>query len=238
MTSAAMKRRSSASSNRQGILVIGIVVILVVVIAAIAIFLSGNHSGDVDVSSLPQERAADGGFQLGAPNAPITLVEFADFDCPHCQEYHPTITDYLNNYVVTGKAKFEYRVFPTAGGQLSQYTGQLLECAEEQKAGNFWKGYNLMFDYAFSGRYTQDVGRLLANDENLDYSTLLSCAADATQVQTDVNLGQQLGVTGTPAVMVRYGDGSPQFITYDGQTYNQGGVPYSVLAAVTDAVQQ
>ena len=78
---------------------------------------------------------ADGGFVLGNPNAPITMIEFADFACPHCQEYHPMITQFLADYVVTGKAKFEYRVFPTAGGQLSEYTGQLLECAEEQKAG-------------------------------------------------------------------------------------------------------
>ncbi|HVU11522.1 MAG TPA: thioredoxin domain-containing protein [Phototrophicaceae bacterium] len=239
MTSAAVKRRASNSANRQGIIVIAAVVILVVIIAGVAIYLSGgNKGGDVDVASLPQARQSDGGFVLGNPNAPITLVEFADFDCPHCQEYHPTITEYLNNYVVTGKAKFEYRVFPTAGGQLTYYTGQLLECAEDQKAGNFWKGYNLMFDYAFSGRYTQDVGRLLANDEGLDYSKLLSCASTATQVQTDINLGQQLGVTGTPAVMVRYGDGTPQFITYSGQTYNSGGTPYAVLSAVTDAVQQ
>ena len=238
MTSAAIKRRASNPPNRQGIIVIAVVVILVAVVAVIAILLSGNHNGDVDVSSLPQARAADGGFQIGNPKAPITLVEFADFDCPHCQEYHATITEYLNNYVVTGKAKFEYRVFPTAGGQLSFYTGQLLECAEDQKAGNFWKGYNLMFNYAFSGRYTQDVGRLLATDEGLDYSKLLSCAANATQVQTDINFGTQSGVTGTPAVMVRYSDGQAQFITYNGQTYNQGGVSYGVLSAVTDAAQQ
>ena len=239
MTSAAIKQRKASNPpNRQMIIIVAVVIVVVIGIFLFALSRSGNQGGDVDVSALPQERAADGGFQLGNPKAPITLVEFADFDCPHCQEYHPTITQYLNDYVVTGKAKFEYRVFPTAGGQLSFYTGQLLECAEDQKAGNFWKGYNLMFDYAFSGRYTQDVGRLLANDEGLDYSKLLSCAQNAQQVQTDINFGTQSGVTGTPAVMVRYGNGSAAFITYNGQTYNQGGVPYSVLAAVTDAAQQ
>lgn len=237
MTSAAMKRKASSPANRQGIVILGVVVIVVVVVALIAILLSGNQSGDVDVASLPQSRTADGGFVLGNPDAPITVIEFADFACSHCQEYHPTITKYLQDYVATGKAKFEYRIFPTAGGQLSVYTGQLLQCAEEQKAGSFWKGYNLMFTYAFSGRYTQDVGRLLASDEGLNYSELLSCADTATQVQADVSFGQQAGITGTPAVMVRYNDGAAQFVNFSGRTYSTGGPPYEVLATITDAVQ-
>jgi len=243
MTSTAIKRKPASQPNRQLITIVAIVVIVVAVVAIIAILLSGNKGGDVPLVTLPQARQPDGGFVVGNPQAPITLIEFADFACPHCQEYHPTITQYLNDYVMTNKAKFEYRVFPTAGGQLSEYTGQLLECAEDQKAGNFWKGYNLMFNYAFSGRYTQDVGRLLANDEGLNYSDLLSCASSATQVKTDESFGSNSGVTGTPAVMIRYNtggttDGQAQFITYNGQTYNQGGVPYSVLAAVTDAAQK
>lgn len=232
-----MKRKSSTPANRQGIVILGVVVIVVVVVALVAILLSGNQSGEVDVASLQQTRADDGGFVLGNPEAPITVIEFADFACSHCQEYHPTITKFLQNYVVTGKAKFEYRIFPTAGGQTSVYTGQLLQCAEEQKPGSFWNGYNLMFSYAFSGRYTQDVGRLLANDEGLNYSELLNCASTATQVQTDVNFGQQSGITGTPAVLVRYGDGPAQFVNFSGRTYSSGGPPYDVLAAITEAVQ-
>jgi protein-disulfide isomerase len=233
-----MKRKEQSPMNRQGLLIVGIVIIAVVVVAVIAILLSSrNSSGDVDVASLPQSRAADGGFVLGNPNAPITIIEFADFACPHCQEYHPEITKFLTDYVVPGKAKFEYRVFPTAGGVLSRTTGQYLECAEEQQPGAFWKGYNLMFSYAFSGRYTTEVGRTLANDLGLNYSELLSCADTATQVQTDMNFGDQAGVTGTPAILVRYGDNPAEFVSYNGRTYNQGGVPYTVLAAITDAVQ-
>jgi protein-disulfide isomerase len=120
---------------------------------------------------------------------------------------------------------------------LSQQTGQYLECAERQQPGAFWKGYNLMFDYAFGGRYTNEVGRLLASDLGINYSEMLSCASSATQVQTDIAFGSSAGVTGTPAVLVRYGDNPAEFVSYNGRTYNQGGVPYTVLAAITDAVQ-
>jgi protein-disulfide isomerase len=230
-----MKRRETAPMNRNVLIIGAIVIILVVIFGIIFITRSGSGSGDVDVASIPQSRAADGGFVLGNPDAPITVIEFADFACPHCQEYHPQITQFLTEYVATGKAKFEYRVFPTAGGMLSQQTGQYLECAEEQQPGAFWKGYNLMFNYAFSGRYTNEVGRLLASDLGLNYSEMLSCASTATQVQTDVAFGSQAGITGTPAVLVRYGDSPAEFVSYNGRTYNSGGVPFTVLAAITNA---
>jgi hypothetical protein len=79
------------------------------------------------------------------------------------------------------------------------------------------------------------VGRLLTQRLGLDYGQALECSASNTQVDTDVELAGRLGVGGTPAVLVRYGDAKPEFITLDGQTYNAGGVPYDVLAAVVDA---
>ena len=48
-------------------------------------------------------------------------------------------------------------------------------------------------------------------------------------------MGQQAGVTGTPAIMIRYKDGPLQWITIGGQTLNRGGVPYSTLAQVVQA---
>lgn len=188
-------------------------------------------------SELPQSRAEDGGFVLGNPDAPITIVEFADFACPHCQVYLSDITRFIEDYVITGKAKFEYRVFPTAGGQTSYYTGQLLECAEAQRAGAFWDGYKLMFDYAFNGQYNSDVARLFVADLRLDYDALQDCAPTATQVENDIAFARQAGITGTPAVMVRYADGQAQFITFSGRTYSAGGPPYDVLAQVAVAAE-
>ena len=236
-TSATVKRSTASPSNRRGLIIVGVIIAVVVVAAILVIALSSNQSADVDMSSIDQSRAEDGGFVLGDPNAPITIVEFADFACPHCQQYHSDITRFIQDYVATGKAKFEYRIFPTAGGQTTYYTGQLLECAEEQKPGAFWDGYNLMFSYAFGGLYNTDVGRRFATDLDLNYSDLLTCASSATQVQTDINFGQQAGVSGTPAVLVRYNDGPGQFVTFNGRTYSSGGPPYSVLAELAESAQ-
>lgn len=185
-----------------------------------------------NLASLPHERAADGGFVIGYADAPITVIEFSDFGCPHCEAYLPTLQRFFTNFVATGKAKFEYRVFPTAGGALTDFTGKLLECADEQRAGAFWEGYTLMFDYVRQGLYTQDVGRRFADDAGLDYSVMLQCTATANQVSADIAFGMSLGVNGTPTIMVRYGDGTPDYITYKGSVYDRGAVPYDVLSAV------
>jgi protein-disulfide isomerase len=191
---------------------------------------------ELDLSAIPQERAEDGGFVIGEPTAPITIIEFGDFGCPHCQRYQPEIDQFLVDFVMTGQAKFEYRVFPTAGGDLTVFAGQLLECAEAYQPGAFWEGYQLMIEYA-EDQYTVEIGQLLAEDLDLSYRDLLECTQGANQVQVDVALGIDLGVTGTPAIMVRYQDGDPQFIDFGGTKYDRGAVPLNILEAVVQNAQ-
>jgi protein-disulfide isomerase len=238
-TEKALPGAAPRGSQRQGLLVIGIVAVAAVVLAVVVIALAGTGtvSGSINYGQLAQSRAADGGFVIGNPEAPITIVEFADYGCPHCLTYHATMQDFIEQYVVTGKAQFEYRNFPTAGGELSRFVAQLQECAEQERAGAFWESYSLLYQYSENGRYNRDVGRTLATDMGLNYSDLLTCSSNATQVTTDVNLGRTGGISGTPAVMVRYGDSAPQFINFNGQVYSQGSVPLNVLGAVVDQVQ-
>ncbi len=186
-------------------------------------------------ASLPQTRLADGGFVVGATEAPITIIEFADFACPHCQDYRPVIDAVIREYVATGQAKFELRIFPTAGREKTYRVGQLLECAEEQKAGTFWQSYEVMYANANVGSYKVDIGKLLAKRFDLDYDDLIDCANnDATQIDKDIAYGEMLGVGGTPAVLVSEGNEAPHFITAGGRVYNAGGVPFEVLAAVIE----
>jgi len=187
-------------------------------------------------ASLPQTRQPDGGFVVGQPSAPITVIEFIDYACPHCQEYRPMIDQMLMQYLPAGQIKYELRLFPTAGGELSYDVDLLVECAEKQRAGSFWQAYDLLYGLAMTGKYDQNVGKRMAAALNVNYSKMLDCAQTATQVNTDVAFGEGLNVGGTPAVMVRLGDTPPQFITLHGVTYDRGGVPSDVLDAVIDAV--
>jgi protein-disulfide isomerase len=186
-------------------------------------------------ASLPQTRQTDGGFVVGQADAPITVIEFIDYACPHCQAYRPTMDAVLMQYLAAGEMKYELRLFPTAGGQTSYFVDQFAECAEEQRAGTFWQAYDVLYGYATSGQYDLHVGERLAKAFELDYETMVACVDGAKQVGTDIALGEKLGVTGTPAIMVRLGDGIPQFITLSGRTYDQGGVPLNVLTQVINA---
>src|SRR5689334_1853035 len=116
------------------------VIIVVAVVAVLAIILLSNGSGvtATDYSGLNQTRLADGGFVIGNPDAKVTLVEFADYDCPVCLSYLPVMDQFFNDYVKTGQAKFEYRIFPTHGAETTHFIGQLVECFEAQKPGSFW----------------------------------------------------------------------------------------------------
>jgi protein-disulfide isomerase len=234
------QRRLPASPARQQrqLLIIGAIVVVAVVAVIAAIALSGTlSSSEIDYSAIPQSRTEDGAYVLGSPDAPVTIIEFADFACPHCQDYHGTVQQFIKDYVQTGKAKFEYRSFPTAGGALTDFASRVLECADNESPGAFWKGYKLFYDLAMTARFTDDIGRVAAREFGLNYADVLDCTNTAQQVRTDVNFGTSMGVSGTPAVMMRVNDGDAQWITYNGVTYSRGSVPGNVLAAVVDSYQ-
>lgn len=219
--------------KRQQVIIISSVVIVAVIAVVALIALSGQTTTSaVDFDSIPQSRTEDGAFVLGNADAPVTIVEFADYACPHCQQYRHTVDQFIQEQVVTGNAKFEFRLFPTTGGALSEFAGRIGECAEQQETGAFWKAYDVFFQLAESGQYSDQMGRTVADRLGLDYSEMLNCTSSATQASTDVALGRRVGVGGTPAVMVRYGNSDPTFINFGGRTYNSGGVPYEVLAQV------
>ena len=134
-------------------------------------------------ASLPQTRLEDGAFVVGQPDAPITVIEFIDYACPHCQAYRPVIDAVLMQYLPSGQMKYELRMFPTAGGQTSYFVDQFAECAEEQRAGTFWQAYDVLYGYATSGEYDLNAGKRLATRFELDYDKMVACADGAKQVR-------------------------------------------------------
>jgi protein-disulfide isomerase len=209
------------------------IIVAVAVIAVLVIVLLSSNSGVTvqQYDTIPQSRLPDGGFVIGNPDAPVTLVEFADYSCPACQNYLPVMDRFFEEFVKTGKAKFEYRVLPTHGGMMTQFNGTIATCLENQKPGAFWAAKDLLFQSAMRGVYDENTARQTATQLGLDYNTALACAATEDQVNTDVSLAQSLGANATPSVRVRYGDSAPQVITYNGQSYASGGAPYEAIVA-------
>jgi len=194
------------------------------------------------LSQVETGRLEDGGFYLGDLNAPITIVEFADWACPHCLVYRDTMYQVINDFVVPGLARFELRMFPTAGGRQSVINGMIAECTHDQIVdddGNpigFWLASDVLFQLASTDRYEGDaMMSLYSRFLQVDQEIVMDCANTLRppQVLVDIQLGIDSGVSGTPSVMVRYAeDDAAVFIDWEDRTYSGGGVPYDVLSAV------
>ena len=115
-----VKPKNKNTDNKNMMIVGGVIVAAIVVAIAVIIMSSQSSLGgaSIDYSSIPQARQADGGFVLGNPDAPVTIVAFEDFICPHCQAYEPTIDQFISKYVATGLARFEYRFLPAVDPSL------------------------------------------------------------------------------------------------------------------------
>lgn len=191
----------------------------------------------IDFSAIPQGRTEDGAFILGDPEAPITIVEFADFMCPHCQTYHQTMKEVVRNYVISGQARLEYRFVPVVDPNLSPLTARMAECADILNPGSFWHAHNVLYELA-QARFNSLTPLTYAARAGLDYDSLVTCVSEqANQVETDAAVAQAAGILGTPSVMVRYNNGELVDVTPDGGPNSRSSIPYMILSAAIEAAQ-
>jgi len=121
-----------------------LIVAAVAVASGIALYLSrqgtaagGNGAGDAKV-------ALGDGKVRGASDAPITLVEYGDYQCPTCGAYHPIIQELLSRY--NGKLKLEYHHFPLIQIHPNAMAAAIAaESAGEQ--GKFWEMHDMLYQH-------------------------------------------------------------------------------------------
>lgn len=154
--------------------------------------------------------SADDDAVLGNPEAPVTIIEFSDFQCPFCRKfYKETLPQIKKDYILTGKAKLVYRDFPLVQihpGATPAAEGA--ECAKEQ--GKFWEMHDAIFDEQEkqgSGtiQFTSDDVKKWAAKTGLNASKFNQCLDSGKykqEVEKDIADGSAAGVTGTPAVFV------------------------------------
>ena len=137
---------------------------------------------------------------LGPANAPITLVEFADFQCPYCRQWEQqTYQPLLDAY--PGKIRIVYRDFPlTSIHPNAMPAAEAAQCANEQ--GKFWPFH----DKLFSGEsLSDDIYKQYAQELGLDmvkFNDCLSTHKFAQQIQDDSNFATNLGINSTPTFFI------------------------------------
>lgn len=193
-------------------------------------------------ADIPFSRTEDGAPVLGNPDAPITIIEFADYACPYCQRYEPTVQEFIQGYVATGRAKFEFRILPTAGGHMTEIIGSVVSCFEDQRAGVFWPLHNEVYAYAEQGQYDEKMIQSVAEHFDLSYADAVTCIGQngrPLQSEIDRQLAHSLGIRGTPGIRVRYkghNNEEAQYLIVDGKAWTAGGAPLRLLGqAVEDA---
>lgn len=151
-------------------------------------------------AALRVEVSVDGAPFRGPANAPVTIVEFSDFECPFCKRAHPTLMQLLEKY--GGKIKLVYRDFPLESiHPQARRAAEAARCAQDQ--GKFWDYYDTLFTE--SPKLSPDDLQRYAAQVGLDVTKFDGCVAGGshkTSVQRDIDEGTRLGINGTPAFFV------------------------------------
>lgn len=182
---------------------------LIVLCAVMFSFLAQAQESTDPYDRLPKSRTTDGGYVLGDPAAQVKLIEFSDFLCTSCQNYEPVIRRFIQDYVQTGRAQIEYRIYPMIDPALSVRSASLVECADTLQSGQFWRARDLMFDLVSTRGFTDQTVAAFADELLLDHAQLAECAEAASQHAIDASYGLSLGASTTPSLFIQYGDAAP-----------------------------
>ncbi len=146
------------------------------------------------------------GYAIGQADAPVTLVEYSDFSCPHCRDLAPAIERLIDEYVRDGRLRIVYKPVSFVSPPNSTYAAQAAHCAAQQ--GKFWEMQSQIwsiFDSNGPGAYTKSILMSRAVQLGMDrdaFSTCFDSPDTFTAVSDVLTETQGRGINGTPALFV------------------------------------
>jgi len=171
----------------------------------------------------------------GNANAPVTVVEFSDFQCPFCSRFYTqTLPALQENYIDTGKIKLVYKDLPLDNLHPNARPAHIAaECADEQ--GKFWEYHDVLFENQaqWSRLSSTDLSSQLNQYatsmglESASFDSCLSSPSMADEVNADFLQAASYGATGTPTFFI--GNEKNGFIKL------VGAQPYAAFQAAIDA---
>ncbi len=142
----------------------------------------------------------------GDADAPVTILEFSDFQCPYCGRFFAQVGPEINRqYIETGKARLGYIHFAFLGPE-SLWSAEASECAADQDA--FWEYHDKLFNNQNGenkGAFSKENLKGFAADLGLDMEAFNQCLDGGVYteyVQSQVDFGRQIGVQSTPTFLV------------------------------------
>ncbi|MBI4992225.1 MAG: DsbA family protein [Candidatus Harrisonbacteria bacterium] len=213
-------QKPQSSGNNQNIFLPASILIAAVLISGSLIYSTGKkaapsqlgaNTGEVvaGVTTGKELELTSEDVVLGDLNAPVTVVEYGDFQCPFCGRFYSTTENQIReNYVKSNKVKFVYRHFAFLGPE-SRVAANAAECAKDQ--GKFWAYHDSLYDTEIkdgeehNGNLNRDLFLSLAKDLSLnenDFTACLDSNKYDEKVQKDYVGAQALGVRATPTIFV------------------------------------
>lgn len=202
-----MSKRKGKSDNRFTFIVAAVLVVGVGMILLLSMMSRGQEPA-VDPAAI----GAGGintatGIAIGAEDAPVTIAEWSDYQCPYCaRQSTDTFPLLKEKYIDTGQVRYIAKDYPLAGHPQANTVAEYVNCAVDQ--GGYWELRDLVFarQGEWSGqRNFLDRIRGYADEVGLDTDAMQSCFRAATmreQIQVTKREGTQLGITGTPTMFV------------------------------------
>ncbi len=171
---------------------------------------------------------------MGNPNAPVTVVEYSDFQCPFCSRFfQQTLPLIEENYIDTGKVKFVYKDLPLDSLHPNARAAHIAaECADEQ--GKFWEYHDALFEKQpqwsnLASSELQNTFTQFATEMGLQAASFEACLNSpdiADEVNGDFLEAVSFGATGTPTFFI--GNEKDGFIKL------VGAQPYAAFQRVID----
>lgn len=168
------------------------------------------------------ERGAHGPSK-GPANAPVTLVEFSDLQCPHCKEAQPTVEKLLAQ---EPNVRFISENFPLPSHNWAFKAASFADCVGRENNTAYWKFAGSVYDQQQNITESNAEGKLtdLATAAGVNGKTTAACAAEPAtrqRVEQSIALGKEVGVTGTPTLYI------------NGRATSMG-IPVEVLKQIVD----
>ena len=217
-----------------------VAIVLGFALVAAAIYFSGMGApAATPVAKAPAEAkvvvtpVTKDDYIRGNPNAPIKLIEYSDFDCPFCKNFHETMTKIMEDYGVTGKVAWVYRQFPLT--QIHPNAPRLAEaslCVGELGGNDaFWK----FADEVFGSREINEKTNMTlvpgfaekAGVNRSDFNACLESGKHKKDVTDSLAAGAAAGTQGTPHSIIMVGNQ---------QAVIDGAQPYQVVKQMLDTL--
>jgi protein-disulfide isomerase len=152
----------------------------------------------------------DGSPYIGNPAAPITIVEFGDYQCTFCYKFHDSSLNTIKQeYIETGKVNLVFRDFPLNGPD-SVLAAEASHCAKDQ--GKFWEYHDQIYQN-WAGERTGWINReslqRFAQNAGLDLARFNVCLDDKKYTQRVLDsykFGQEIGISATPSFLILSGE--------------------------------